>query len=551
MTDSPAQYGAPLQPGDPTHLGDHQLLARLGEGGMGRVYLGRAPDGRLVAVKVIRADLADATFRERFRREAARARQVPPFCTAEVIDAEPDHDPPYLVVEYVEGPDLGTVVREQGPLSPGNVHALAIGVATALTAIHDAGVIHRDLKPSNVLLAPGSPKVIDFGLARQVDAATTELTAAHELVGTVAYMAPERLSGAEPTPAVDVFAWGGVVAYAATGRNPFAGDTMPSLAAQILTDGPDLAGVPANLRPLVADALAKQPADRPTPRELLDRLLSGDAAGSAASTTAVLESGRRQAVTDLETAAVPTRGTPPRRRRAAAVLASLLLVALVAGGLTAAFAAGHLPWLAAATPSVTPSASGPAPAPLPTGLVPVVDDDLADPGAGWHDHTDPEQQATCTLDGGLTAHSDDGKSYRCPHNQPSTLRDMAVYVDVTLVEPGSCASIWFRFRVRDGGYALRVCEDGFRLVTHGVPEPHQVTTLHTIPDRLALNRSVRVGIVADGGDMRFFRDGQEIGQWVHHDFTQGEVALGLLQMRPEHQPPYTVRFADVEIWGRG
>src|SRR5215510_5735503 len=185
----------PLRPGDPTDLGRYRITGRIGEGGMGSVYLAMAPDGRLVALKVIRNELADnAEFRRRFRSEVARARQVPPFCTAEVLDADTEHEPPYLVVEYVDGPSLATVVRERGPLTPANQHGLAVGVAVALTAIHGAGVIHRDLKPSNVLLAPGSPKVIDFGIARGVDTSDAE-TRTDQVVGTVAYMAPERFGG--------------------------------------------------------------------------------------------------------------------------------------------------------------------------------------------------------------------------------------------------------------------------------------------------------------------------------------------------------------------
>src|SRR3712207_3078531 len=138
---------------DPRALGGCTLLGRLGAGGMGVVFLARDPAGCLVAVKMVHAELADdEEFRARFRGEVARARQVPPFCTAEVLYADPDHDPPYLVVEYVDGPSLGQVVAQRGPLSPANAHSVALGVATALTAIHDAGVIHRDLKPANVLL---------------------------------------------------------------------------------------------------------------------------------------------------------------------------------------------------------------------------------------------------------------------------------------------------------------------------------------------------------------------------------------------------------------
>src|SRR3954468_13285444 len=157
----------PLHPGDLRRLGDYEVLGRLGEGGMGTVYLGRAGDGRLVAIKVVRRDYAaDDEFLRRFRSEVNRAREVPPFSTAEVLGADPDHDPPYLVVEYVDGPSLASVVREQGPLYGAALQSVAVGIATALTAIHGARVIHRDLKPHNVLMARGGVKVIDFGIAR-------------------------------------------------------------------------------------------------------------------------------------------------------------------------------------------------------------------------------------------------------------------------------------------------------------------------------------------------------------------------------------------------
>ncbi|HEY0000561.1 MAG TPA: serine/threonine-protein kinase, partial [Actinoplanes sp.] len=271
MTGEPIE---PLRSYDPRTLGPYRLVGRLGEGGMGTVYLARTESGASVAVKVVRADLApDDEFRRRFRSEVARARQVPPFCTAEVLDADPDHEQPYLVVEYVDGPTLAAVVEERGPLTAANLHSVAIGVATALTAIHGAGVIHRDLKPRNVLLAPGSPKVIDFGIARAMEA-TGDHTATNQMVGTVAYMSPERFGDHPLTSAADVFAWGGVVTYAGTGRTPFGGDSPPATAGRILTAEPDLDGLTGSLRELVAAALAKEPADRPTARELLDRLVS-------------------------------------------------------------------------------------------------------------------------------------------------------------------------------------------------------------------------------------------------------------------------------------
>ncbi|MDT5041535.1 MAG: hypothetical protein QOE51_2520 [Actinoplanes sp.] len=267
-----------LHRGDPDEVGGYLILGRLGSGGMGVVYLARDRHGALVAVKVVHAAMADdETFRERFRSEVARAQQVPPFCTAEVLDADPDHHPPFLVTEYVDGPSLHDEVSTRGPMTPANVHSVALGVASALTAIHGAEVIHRDLKPRNVLLAPGSPKVIDFGIARAFES-VGQHTRTGQWVGTVEYMAPERFGdpALSLTPAADVFAWGVVVAYAASGRTPFDGGSPTATAARIIAHPPDLAGVPLALRPLVAAALAKNPEHRPAAADLM-RELSGAA----------------------------------------------------------------------------------------------------------------------------------------------------------------------------------------------------------------------------------------------------------------------------------
>jgi serine/threonine protein kinase len=268
----------PLRATDPERLGEYVLVGRLGAGGMGVVYLAESDDGSYVAVKLIHADLAaDPEYSGRFRSEVERARQVPSFCTAEFLAADLHHDPPYLVVEYIDGPSLAEVVDERGPLRGGTLHSLAVGVATALTGIHGAGIIHRDLKPDNVLLPPGSPKVIDFGIARPFEA-TSQHTHPDMMVGTVAYMAPERFAAdpdAPVTAAADVFAWGCVIAYAGTGRTPFRGDSPSATVARILSQPPHLKGLAEPMREPVLRALSKDPAERPTAPELLTMLLGG------------------------------------------------------------------------------------------------------------------------------------------------------------------------------------------------------------------------------------------------------------------------------------
>jgi hypothetical protein len=272
----------PLEPGDPRTIGRYGLTGRLGTGGMGTVYLGRAlAGGPPVAVKVVHTELAaDPEFRARFADEVAAARRVAPFCTARVVDADPAARAPYLVTEFVDGVPLSVAVSDGGPLDESTLHGVALGVAAALSAVHAAGVVHRDLKPANVLLSLSGPRVIDFGIARALDVARRH-TQAGMLVGTPGWMAPEQFRNGIVGPAADVFSWGSLVAYAATGHNPWShAQSGLSLspteqAHRILYGTPDLGGLAGPLRRLVESALAKDPARRPTARQLVDTLLGG------------------------------------------------------------------------------------------------------------------------------------------------------------------------------------------------------------------------------------------------------------------------------------
>jgi len=359
-----------LQPGDPRMIGPYRLRGQLGVGGMGRVFLGLSAEGRLVAVKLIRADLAaDPQFRARFRQEVAVARKVSGPFTAPVVEADTDGPVPWLATAYVAGSSLDDAVAERGPLPTWSVIRLAAGLAEGLTAIHAAGVVHRDLKPSNVLLAKDGPRMIDFGLSV---ASGASVLAHVGLVGSPGYMSPEQAEGREVGPPGDVFSLGAVLAFAATGEGPFGTGSALALVYRVIHCPPDLDRVPAEVRPLVGRCLARDPGLRPTAREVLAeasrvRSMTGGHPAPAPDPVPVL-SGTELAAPDLPprlaaarlAPSVPAQGEPARhpdaRRQdrhpwrrgwrplaaAAAIIAGLAGAAATAGvTLVSAHSASH------------------------------------------------------------------------------------------------------------------------------------------------------------------------------------------------------------------
>ncbi|MFD3535796.1 PQQ-binding-like beta-propeller repeat protein [Streptomyces sp. NPDC058664] len=314
--------GAGREAEGPEYAGDYRLQACLGAGGMGVVHLAASASGLRLAVKVVHARYAeDPEFRARFRQEVAAARRVSGAFTAPVVDADPDAVRPWMATLYVPGPTLADQVKRNGPLAPAELRRLTAGLAEALRDIHRAGVVHRDLKPSNVLLTDTGPKVIDFGISRPVDSDLRTETG--KLIGSPPFMAPEQFQRPrEVGPAADVFALGSVLVHAATGHGPFDSDSPYIVAYQVVHDEPDLTGVPVELAPLVARCLAKEPAERPTPDQIMAALLPPSYAAEAF----IPAQRRRPALPDGEDRAqgpapawdadTPVRApaAPPRRR---------------------------------------------------------------------------------------------------------------------------------------------------------------------------------------------------------------------------------------------
>ncbi|CAL9508404.1 Serine_threonine-protein kinase PknD [Nocardiopsis dassonvillei] len=283
-----------LAPADPSAIGPYRPLKRLGAGGMGVVYAAVDPRGSLVAVKVVHAEYAaDAEFRSRFAREVEMLSRVGGACAVSLLAADTGADRPWLAMPLVRGFNLGAYVRQNGgPLPAHLLHGLALGVAEALAQIHAAGVVHRDLKPANIVVSPEGPRVLDFGIARALD--QTALTRTGSLLGSPGWISPAHYRGEAVSTADDVFAWGAVVAYAATGRPPFGTGDPAGVAHRVLSGDPDLDGFDGPLADLVRRALAKEAGPRPTALELVAGVLraSGPPGTAVASFTGTEGVGR-------------------------------------------------------------------------------------------------------------------------------------------------------------------------------------------------------------------------------------------------------------------
>ncbi|MET9619992.1 PQQ-binding-like beta-propeller repeat protein [Streptomyces sp. NPDC006464] len=313
---------------DPRRIGPFEVLGRLGAGGMGLVYLARSASGRRVAIKTVRTELAeDQLFRVRFTREVEAARAVSGFYTAAVVDADPRAAVPWLATAYVPAPSLEEIVNECGPLPAQAVRWLAAGVAEALQSIHGAGLVHRDLKPSNVLVVEDGPRVIDFGIASGVS--NTRLTMTNVAVGTPAYMSPEQARDSRSvTGASDVFSLGSMLVFAATGHAPFHGANPVETVFMLLREGPDLEGLPDELRPLIESCMQMDVSRRPSPADLQAQLAphlfgsGSDDSGTASawlpqSATEMIEHRRGGRPTQAPVSRPPAPPAPPRPPRPA------------------------------------------------------------------------------------------------------------------------------------------------------------------------------------------------------------------------------------------
>lgn len=333
--------GAILGERDPRAFGPWRVLRRLGQGGMGSVYLCVDDDERLAAVKTVNTWLSDSDFRARFRREVAISAKVSGPQVAEVLGHDLDASTPWLALRYVPGPTLAEVISRRGPLNERDLRSLAVGLMQGLALIHAVGITHRDLKPSNVIWHDRMPVIIDFGISRS--SGGTAITSTAQTIGTAGWMAPEQILGGPAASPADVFAWAAVVSYAATGRPPFGTGSVESLTYRVIHTEPDLQGVPDGLHPVVAAGLRKEPRERPDPATILSALAGGTGVSLEPPTL------------PKPSAAPPTLITPRRsaRRRGVVITVGLVAATVVFG----AAGAGLIALLGHKTDAGAPSAS--------------------------------------------------------------------------------------------------------------------------------------------------------------------------------------------------
>ncbi|MFE0653606.1 PQQ-binding-like beta-propeller repeat protein [Streptomyces sp. NPDC059534] len=448
---------SPLTHDDPATVAAYRLLARLGSGGMGTVYLARTPGGRTVALKTVHARLAtDPAFRARFRLETDAARIIGARHGAAVVDADPLAETPWLATEYVLGPPLDDAVALGGPLPEPTVRALGAALAGALAQLHSSDVVHRDLKPSNVLVTAYGPKIIDFGIARA--AGDEHLTRTGAAAGTPAYMSPEQASGQEHPPAGDVFALAGVLVFAATGHGPFGTGSPADLLYRVRYADPDLTGVPASLLPLLTACLSKDPATRPTTATLTSHLHDGHGDFADHLPPLVLTDIARRATdvwlpaphrlpTPATSALADTVAAPRVSRRRALTLGgtALLGVAGAGGGLWA--------WLDSRT-AEAPSAGAPAPT-GPTAIPATTTADGA-PAALWQGSSlDREERTTQLLAGDVVGFAET-VSFRAldPKNGSELWAESAVMEPHQITGDGT--SFYLSEGIYEGPGALRI-----------------------------------------------------------------------------------------------
>jgi hypothetical protein len=579
-------------------IGRFRLLGRLGQGGMGIVYLADGGDGRLAALKVLREELAaDDIVRARFAREVDAARRVAPFCTAAVLDADLDGRPPWIASEYVTGRTLQATVEEGGPLAPSSLLALAVGVAGALAAIHAAGVVHRDLKPGNILLGPVGPRVIDFGIAQLEGAG--RLTAARRHPGTPAFMAPEQHEGRGVGPAADVFSWGAVVAYAGTGRLPFPAATMAGVAYRVVYGLPELAGLDGDLLTLVTAALAKDPAARPRASQLLAGLTtsSGPGGDQGTSVAGVLEAAAAPAAVPVAAAVSETvpavvweqRGRDRRAGRRRPLLLALgaaaLVLAVVAAVLVAVLLdAGGRPTSTTTTPPPTTTAgqpvapvapttappttrpvSLPAPAELPKAKL-LLFDDFSVKANGWPEESYSEGLGTRSqYTGGrllLGTRSDDFYPVEPELTPDDSLRSVHVELDVAFGGPNRAATFQLTCPDIDRVARMELRRDGrWRIFGQVATEPDEsVLRQGTVGLREGANR-VAFTCVGGGPDKAIFAlsvNGVRLARFTAADVRVGEsFHVGVAVAAPAvdkdsaggPEPEAVIVIDDIAVWG--